>query len=255
MTLDNRVVTEYTEDATFDDLVRDFRIQPELHPEFWDGNKRLHPEVRMALLKIARAFYDGIELPNKPKIRDIVFTGSLANYNYSDQSDVDIHLLFDFGTEKATLTQFFLLAKSRWNDAHDVTVKGYDVEVYAEDESAPHVATGLFSILRNRWIKEPVRERPVVDIGDVKTKTKYFIGRIVALQQEFNTTGNVELLPTVERLKEKIAKFRQSGLKRGGEFSVENLTFKLLRRMGYMEILSKLQTAILDTKLSLDEYV
>jgi predicted nucleotidyltransferase len=251
MTLDTTAQTQYTTGETFDDLVQSFSVQPSLHPEFWAAEGTLIPEVRVALLKIARAFYDSIELPGKPKIKDIVFTGSLANYNYSVESDVDVHVLFDFGKRKDILTQFFLLAKARWNDAHNITVKGHDVEVYAEDSSSPHVATGLFSLLHNRWIKTPVRQRPVVDIGDVKTKVRYFMNRIDSLLRTFEQ-GH-EVLTAVETLKEKIAKFRKSGLSTGGEFSTENITFKMLRRMGYMDKLATLHKNAVDVKLSLDE--
>ncbi len=101
---------------TFDDLIKTFKVQPDLNREFWTPENKLTPSIRKALLRIAKEFYDGIELENKPKIKDIVFTGSLANYNYSDYSDVDLHLLFDFGKDKELLAQFFLLAKSKWND-------------------------------------------------------------------------------------------------------------------------------------------
>jgi hypothetical protein len=50
-----------------------------------------------------------------------------------------------------------------------------------------------------------------------------------------------------------LGKFRQSGLQLGGEFSTENLAFKLLRRAGYMDKLAKLQSAVVDKQLSVTE--
>ncbi len=170
---------------TFDDLIKTFKVQPDLNRQFWTSENKLNPTIRKALLRIAKEFYDGIELENKPKIKDIVFTGSLANYNYSDYSDVDLHLLFDFGKDKELLSQFFLLAKSKWNDKHDVTIKGYDVEVYAEDEKSPHVSTGLYSVMKDTWLKEPKKETPVFDELDVKTKVNYFVGMVKQLFQQY----------------------------------------------------------------------
>lgn len=238
---------------TFDDLIKTFKVQPDLNRQFWTSDNKLNPVIRKALLRIAKEFYDGIELENKPKVKDIVFTGSLANYNYSDYSDVDLHLLFDFGKDKELLSQFFLLAKSKWNDKHNITVKGYDVEVYAEDEKSPHVATGLYSVLKDKWIKEPKKETPVYDEQDVMTKVKYFVGMYNQLVKQFQEGQLDGLDKKVEKFRDKLSKFRQSGLQLGGEFSTENLAFKLLRRAGYMDKLAKLHDTIVDKQLSVAE--
>jgi predicted nucleotidyltransferase len=238
---------------TFDDLIKTFKVQPDLNRQFWTSDNKLNPVIRKALLRIAKEFYDGIELENKPKVKDIVFTGSLANYNYSDYSDVDLHLLFDFGKDKELLSQFFLLAKSKWNDKHDITVKGYDVEVYAEDEKSPHVATGLYSVLKDKWIKEPKKETPAYDEQDVMTKVKYFVGMYNQLVKQFQDGQLDGLDKKVEKFRDKLSKFRQSGLQLGGEFSTENLAFKLLRRAGYMDKLAKLHDTIVDKQLSVAE--
>ncbi len=57
----------------------------------------------------------------------------------------------------------------------------------------------------------------------------------------------------IEKFRDKLGKFRQSGLQLGGEFSTENLAFKLLRRAGYMDKLAKLQSAVVDKQLSVTE--
>jgi predicted nucleotidyltransferase len=238
---------------TFADLLKTFKVQPDLNREFWTPENKLNPKIRKALMKIAKEFYDSIELENKPKVKDIVFTGSLANYNYSDYSDVDLHLLFDFGTDKETLSQLFLLAKSKWNDKHDITIKGYDVEVYAEDESSPHVATGLYSVLKDKWIKEPKKEAPAYDEQDVMTKVRYFVGMFDQLVNQYKAGQLDGLDKKIEKFRDKLGKFRQSGLQKGGEFSTENLAFKLLRRAGYMEKLANLQNMTMDRQLSVAE--
>jgi hypothetical protein len=57
----------------------------------------------------------------------------------------------------------------------------------------------------------------------------------------------------IEKLRDKLSKFRQSGLQLGGEFSTENIAFKLLRRAGYMDKLAKLQDVVVDKQLSVAE--
>ena len=54
-------------------------------------------------------------------------------------------------------------------------------------------------------------------------------------------------------MRKKLKSFRQSGLDVGGEYSYENLTFKLLRRNGYIHKLLDLKTKLTDKKLSVTQ--
>jgi hypothetical protein len=56
----------------------------------------------------------------------------------------------------------------------------------------------------------------------------------------------------MKRIMDKISTMRKSGLAAGGEFGVENLAFKILRNIGYIE---KIHTAYIeqqDKELSLE---
>ena len=63
----------------------------------------------------------------------------------------------------------------------------------------------------------------------------------------------VDVLNDIENIRTKIKSFRQSGLDSGGEYSYENLTFKLLRRNGYIGKLLKLKITLTDKKLSVEQ--
>ena len=80
---------------------------------------------------------------------------------------------------------------------------------------------------------------------------KFTIKRKVVVEEE--VTYNKFIALKIEELRKKIKTFRQSGLEQGGEYSYENLTFKLLRRNGYIEKLLKLNTDITDKKLSITQ--
>jgi hypothetical protein len=74
--------------------IKSFYIKDELNPKLWD-NFELDGEVREQLIKIAQDFYESTEL--KADVKDIILTGSLANYNWSEKySDYDLHILIDF---------------------------------------------------------------------------------------------------------------------------------------------------------------
>ena len=75
--------------------------------------------------------------------------------------------------------------------------------------------------------------------------------KIDKIEREFNNENYEESISDVERLKEKLRKFRKCGLEQGGEYSPENLAFKALRRNGYLEKLSRFKIDSYDKIMSL----
>ena len=59
-------------------------------------------------------------------------------------------------------------------------------------------------------------------------------------------------LGKIEKFKEKLKKYRSSGLEKDGEFSYENLVFKFLRRNQYIDKLYNFKNKLMDKKLSLE---
>ena len=80
------------------DVLNSFKVKDTLEPQIWQ-NDTLNPNVRTQLVKIATDFYEGLNLPPEVKMKDIIFTGSLANYNWSKFSDVDLHIVLDFSKQ------------------------------------------------------------------------------------------------------------------------------------------------------------
>ena len=64
-----------------------------------------------------------------------------------------------------------------------------------------------------------------------------------------------EVLEDIQKFKDKIKKYRGSGLEDKGEYSYENLTFKFLRRNGYLKKLNDIRNYLIDKNLTLDENV
>ena len=76
-------------------IISSFSLQETLNPKIWDNyanpkKASLKPEIRKKLLEIAHEFMDFIDV--EFFVDDIIFTGSLSNFNWSDFSDVDLHL-------------------------------------------------------------------------------------------------------------------------------------------------------------------
>jgi predicted nucleotidyltransferase len=224
----------------------------ELNPKFWtkkvskSGTAEkwvLDPIIRKKLLNIGEDFYDKLkDVVGRAPIYDIHLTGSLANYNYTNLSDLDVHVLVDFNKIDAPRKVIEAAgegAKFIWNTRHDITMRGHDVEVFLQDAKNPHHITGLFSLLNNEWIKKPKFDPPTVDEDDVDKKADSIAYQIKELENKLITSTALpkdakSLFKRAKTLKKKISKMRQEGLENGGEFSVGNLAFKKLRNEGYI---------------------
>ena len=59
----------------------------------------------------------------------------------------------------------------------------------------------------------------------------------------------------LEKIKEKLKEYRQSGLETDGELSYENLVFKFLRRSGHIEKLFDIANKETDKELSVERTI
>jgi predicted nucleotidyltransferase len=234
--------------------VSSFEIQDTLQPDVWESEEKLKQEISARLYEIAKEFFKSLDL-DWVTIVDITMTGSLANYTWSKYSDIDLHIIIDYKEvdENQELVQNYLRrASSLWNKNHDIFIKGFEVEVYVQDSNEPHYSTGVYSVKYDRWDTEPSRVDPKIDYENVQKKAALLMDNIDEVYDIFKEGDYEEALDQADSVRNKIRKFRQSGLETGGAFSVENLAFKLLRRTDYLERLSSLRIQSYDKSMSIN---
>jgi predicted nucleotidyltransferase len=247
----NDILKEVIEPDAVD--VSSIQMHNELNPLIWDDMK-MKSEVRKTLLKNAKRFIEFSDAENL-KFEDIILTGSMANYNYNDNSDLDIHIVLDFdqiSENNDFVGDFFKLKKQLWAENLPIQVKGHDVEMYFQDSKEPHHSSGTYSLVRDEWINKPTKKIVNINSGAVQLKAADLMNAIDDLEDNRNKEN---FLQRYEKLKNKIKKMRQSGLDTGGEYSVENLAFKILRNNGYLEKLISMKNDYLTKELSLNEFI
>ena len=212
----------------------------ELNPILWDNN-RLRPEVRQKLLEIARHFTLYLNVP-RLYLKDVTLSGSSAGYNYSEYSDIDLHLVVN----KLESEELFTAKKNLYNSQHDLHIQGIPVELYVQPADQPHHSAGIYSVLDDKWINEPVHEEPTIDPKDIKSKARNYAAKINLALRSNSIAQSQEVMDELKRL-------RKAGLESSGEQSVENLAFKLLRARGQIEKLRKYITKLESAQLSLGE--
>jgi hypothetical protein len=216
-----------------------------LNPAIWDNNK-LNPEIKEKLLQIGKDFYADTE--TDAPLKDILFVGSLANYNWSDTSDFDVHVVIDFKDVDGNVELVEKLVnalKSKWNDEHDIHLKGHNVEVYIQDVTKENRSTGVYSLMQDKWLSEPQKENIQIDKEKIQEKYNDTVRKI-------NSAIKAQDINKLKAIVKDVYDMRQSGLDKSGELSTENLVFKILRNRNYIEKLKQEIINLYDKKQSLN---
>lgn len=219
-----------------------------LNPELWDlESNMLKPEVRERLLQIAQEFYSETDL--KAPIEDIYILGSAANYNWNDVSDIDLHVVVEMKLINPDVELAKQLAdqlKINWNQSHNITIKNHRVEVYIQDVNHSTRALAIYSILNNKWIRVPQKLNLNLDKESIQRKYTDMVKQI-------NNAIKSQSLDNLKRVLKALYDMRESGLSKGGEFSTENIVFKLLRSRYHVDKLKKAVNTVYDNQRSIKE--
>lgn len=241
--------------SKFSNILKSFSIRETLNPKVWENPEDpdkavMIPKVRKALLRIAEEFID--YLGDDVFVDDIVLTGSLANFNWSEYSDFDLHIhvnLQDYEDEAPLYKELFDLKKFIFNERHNIKIFGYDVELYAQDTEEPHISSGVYSVMNDEWLNKPKKVDFELDDVVLKEKIKNWTDKIDTALESESSKDDFKVL---ENLKKKLKDYRQSGLEKEGELSYENLVFKFLRRSGHIERLFNSMNKSVDKELSVE---
>ena len=223
------------------------RSHEELNPRLWN-DKKLDPEVWQSLNKIAKEWADFANIPKKA-IKDVIITGGNANYNYTDLSDIDLHLVVDKGHIDCDglLDDYLQSKKQLWALTHDITVKGQPVELYAQDHNDPfRKGQGIYSLQSNKWLQEPTKYKINRSHPEVVRKVKEWMNIIDSLIDSKSDDKDV-----FKNIKNRLKGMRAGAIEKGGEVAPENLVFKELRNRGYLDKMSKYLRNLEDEDLSL----
>lgn len=231
-----------------------FSFNAALEKNIFSHNNLMRKDIRNALLKIVHSFINELSIDFQSK--DIRLTGSLANYNWSKYSDVDLHIIVDFNSideDYPLVKGYFDSVSALWNLKHDIKIMGYDVEIYIENVGEEHRTAGLYSVLNDDWIKTPLSTQSSdISFDDVKKKAAGIMNQTAELEKM--DASPEKIIELVEKVRAKIRKMRKSGLDtRKGQYSTGNVAFKVLRRNGTLEKLSTIKRDVYDSSLSIEE--
>ena len=188
-------------------------------------------------------------------------TGSLANYNWSEEfSDVDLHIVMDTTqlSEDPSLAKSISDAmKNMWNKTHtDISVGGFPVELYIQDTHEPHKSSGVYSLLYDEWRTFPSLDKLSGEIeeDEIKTRTAEYMNLIDEIEMLYNDIDPLKMYHICAKLMDKIKAERTSGFTNdddAAELTTGNLIFKSLRRSGHIEKLIDIKRRCFDRARSI----
>lgn len=224
-----------------------FERHDKLNPKLWKDNELL-PDVKETINKIVDKFISDMNERDIPiKVVDVYLLGSNVNYNYTDRSDLDIHIIAsaDYECDKNHLDKMYELYKTLFNLKYDIEIKGITVELYIElDNNLTNRSSGIYSLTKG-WIKEPsYYEIPEINEADLASSITEWENRYLEITKNPN-------LSSIYKFLDDIYDMRIKSISEDGEFGIGNLVFKEMRNLGYLDDIKDLKTELENIDLSL----
>ena len=246
-------IDEYGKEAALrilhiNSIEESYQVLDELNPKLWQQDGTLRPEVHDKLIEIQDQFIEELNENNIPvAVLDAWIVGSNASYNYTDQSDLDLHIIVDSNAsscDAAVLQILYNYFKSNFNSKYDISIHGIDVELYIEDVNSNAVSNGIYSLKQDKWIKKPIK----ADIPEVQLDSQL----LQTWADKYNNVVAGVSAQTAQSLVNELYLLRKQSLAVEGEYGQGNLLFKEFRNNGYLDKLKEIAVGDKSKELSLE---
>lgn len=227
------------------------------------NSDKIDPEVREKLLEISDLFLKTVCENSQICINpvDIVIVGSNASYNYSENSDLDLHIVVNFETIPANpdelIQSYYNAEKSNFNDKYDFKIYGINVEVYVEDVKANTVSNGIYSVLYDYWVKYPAKlddKSSEINLEPELSEWMSQINKALSYSSK-DSDVNPDSLGNIVSLIDKLYLERKYSLSVEGEYGKGNLIFKKIRSQGLLDKLRDRLYELQSDELSLESVI
>ena len=222
-------------------------MQKELNPKIWE-DKKLKRDVRETIIDIVSEFMDNLIIP--VEILDVRVVGSNASYNYTEHSDLDVHIISNLelvGSPTEIVQALYNSERSNFNRTHNIKIKGIDVELYVEDVNSSVTSNGIYSVIDDIWIKEPqiIKER------SVKIDKKELRDLVNSVKSVLDDGDSDDIKDCINML----YLMRKDSIAIDGEYGVGNLLFKEIRNRGLLSALKDKYNEMISDELTLEHYL
>ncbi len=222
-------------------------FKQKLNQKFWD-DKRLIPQVRKKMLSASKFFIQNSNFITPQMVYDIWFMGSNCSYNYTNNSDIDIHVVIDFKKivkKQKIVRRLFDYYASFFNTKYNIKIKSLQVQFYVQNTTQDNKSKGIYSLLSNKWIRTPQKQDSVF-VNVIAIKKRYN-----KIKQKIKKFYNK--LQQLQKIKQDIKQMRIEGLSQEGQYSIGNLVFKQLRNHKILQLLINRIITLKNKQMTMEE--
>jgi hypothetical protein len=228
-----------------------------LNPKLFTKEEVLKERVRVKMLEIVDEFLENLkEQDIKIKVKDVILVGSNASYNYTKDSDLDLHLIADIKAVKYTdevANALYSAYRTLFNKQLDINIFDIPLEIFVEGTDSSRVSNGIYSVKKDKWLKKPVHEDiPDYDKKALNKLVKIWEAKCKKLIKSIEADKEEDEKKVVKLIEDIYEELRKKGIAKG-EYAVENLAFKELRNNGYLDKLKEYRNELTSKRLSLEE--
>lgn len=225
-----------------------FEQHDALNPKLWNEDKELDPEIESKLYEVIDQYIEDSAFLKEEDILRAELCGSNCSYNYTDKSDLDLHLIVDL--DKLTKDPAFGEyanngEKSLFNKRYEIDFKGINVEVYVQDVNSNTASNGIYNLYEREWIKEPEMIEADINYNEYDKKYQSVKEKAQALLASNDIKG-------IQTFINNLYLNRRNSLETEGEAGTDNNIFKDLRNEGILEALKERIAELTSKKLSIN---
>ena len=209
-------------------LTEKFEVHETLNPKLWSSDNKLLDDVKVKIVEIIEQFISTCDIPIN--MVDAHLVGSNASYNYTQYSDLDVHIISNFDlvdAPKEILQVLYNALKTKFNADYDISIRGIDVEIYVEDIRSTAISNGVYSLYEDRWIRFP---KKLTDVPQVEIEPEFS-----EWKEKFQTAINSGNSDSIVNVINDIYILRKNSLDSEGEYGKGNQIFKEIRNCGLLD--------------------
>lgn len=209
-------------------LTEKFEVHETLNPKLWSSDNKLLDDVKVKIVEIIEQFISTCDIPIN--MVDAHLVGSNASYNYTQYSDLDVHIISNFDlvdAPKEVLQVLYNALKAKFNADYDISIRGIDVEIYVEDIRSTAISNGVYSLYEDRWIRFP---KKLTDVPQVEIEPEFS-----EWKEKFQTAINSGNSDSIVNVINDIYILRKNSLDSEGEYGKGNQIFKEIRNCGLLD--------------------
>lgn len=215
-------------------------VHQDFNPLFWQ-NSQLNEDVGERLYRLGQFYFQKLsdDMPGV-KLSDIVFIGSMADYLYTSHSDLDMNLIIDTANvhwPTKAITSYLKQNNKYWH-TQSMTLFNYPIEIGAYTQIS--TLGGIYSVLDRAWVKMPEHHVILFSKDALKKVVRAYHQDIDVLQHEYISNPKQFRCERFSEFQTALIKWRKDGLQREGLTSIENISYRLLRILGEIDLVADL---------------